>query len=143
MLVLDIARPLADPGLGIIQDDVADRVDELLRTIRDPKLRILSACRPGQVARTSETLGRSIFGYYVEQGLTAGAADANTDGNNILSVNELARYVADRVDHWARHVRDAQQAPVLYPDGAVDFALMGIDPTAKARAAGCARQGQG
>jgi hypothetical protein len=93
LLILDIMRPLVDARLGVLADDVATVVQQELAKARDDKLFVLCACAPGQVALSLEAMGRSVFSYYLEQGLR-GAADGyppagKRDGQ--VSVRELGR----------------------------------------------------
>src|SRR5262249_34826942 len=75
LLVLDIMRPFVAPRSGLFAADVPARTQALITkaTDDDDKLLVLSACAPGQAALQSEELGRSVFGYYLEQGLRGAA----------------------------------------------------------------------
>src|SRR5262249_22614691 len=115
LLVLDIMRPLADARVGVLADDSADRVAADLDAVPDPFRLVLCACAPGQVALTSEALGRSVFGYYFDEALRGWADGYNprhrSEGR--VSVRELAEFVSRRVDRWAVRCRDTRQTPVL------------------------------
>src|SRR5262249_54100950 len=50
LLILDIMRPLADPSLGVLANDVAARVQGALDDVPDPRRLVLCACSPGQTA---------------------------------------------------------------------------------------------
>ena len=118
--------PCADPRLGILADDVADRVhDELERMKKDDALpfAVLCACSRGEVSNAWEEQGQTAFGYYLDEGL-AGAADGfGTDTKDRkVSVSELATFVQARVSTWARMARDVKQTPVLYGAGDFDVA---------------------
>lgn len=126
LLILDVMKPAAaDPRLGLLYDDVADRVADEVQANPDPGLLVLLACSPGQASLVSEELGQSVFGYYLAEGLR-GKADgqgqpAERDGR--VSVRELAEYVARRVDRWAWQNRAAHQVPKLLGDPGLDFVL--------------------
>lgn len=124
LLVLDIMRPVAEARLGILLDNVADQLREELDAVPDPRRLVLSACSPGQVARASQYLGRSVFGYYFEMGLGGRADGAGHAGNKNgqITVRELAAYLADRVDRFASVVYGTRQTPILLGD-AGNFAL--------------------
>jgi hypothetical protein len=130
LLILDIMRPLADPRLGILADNVASRVADELKAVEDPQRLVLCSCSAGQVSLTSEAMGRSVFGYYLEEGLRGRADGLNPDGkrDGHISVRELAEYVKVRVDRWAKQNRDTRQTPILLPaDSKEDFQLVALE----------------
>ncbi len=122
LLLLDVMKPIADARLGVLANDTAERLWEDLKAAvqQDPHLWILTACSPGQVSLTSEELERSIFAYYAEEALLGGAA---AEGARAVKLQELARYVKERVDKWASRNRNARQTPVLHGADA-DFELV-------------------
>jgi hypothetical protein len=115
VLLLDIARPDADPHLGILADDTARRVRPVLEAAvaTDRRLWVFLPSAPGQTALTSEELGQSVFGYYFAEGLR-GRADGRKD--RTITLDELAAYVAAHVDRWAIQNRGLRQTPVLLGD---------------------------
>ncbi|MBV9124389.1 MAG: hypothetical protein JO112_13600, partial [Planctomycetes bacterium] len=120
---------LADSRLGVLANDVPDRLQPILEDAvkRDPHLWVLCACSPGQVSLASEDLGQSVFGYYLVQGLNGWADLYNPDHqhNGKVSVRELAEFVAARVDRWAMHNRNVHQTPFLLgPDGDFDLVVL-------------------
>jgi len=130
LLLLDLMRPVADAKLGILADDVAEGVKAELDKEETPGLLILCACAPGQVSLVSEDLQLSVFGYYVDQGLS-GRADGYTSRgrgsrDERVTVRELAEYLRGHVDRWARHNRGTRQTPVLYGKSE-DFPLVPYD----------------
>ena len=68
LLILDLTRPLADASLGILTDDVAAHVQDVLEA-EPPSFLILCACSRGQVSLVSEEERLSVFGHYLERGL--------------------------------------------------------------------------
>jgi hypothetical protein len=126
LLVLDIARPMADPRLGILMNDVADRVAATLEARADLPFFVLTSCGPGQVSLVAPELGRSVFGYYLDEGLL-GQADLYNEAHERdgrVMVSELAAFVNVRTDRWARR-HGTFQTPRLYGQ-AKDFALVRI-----------------
>jgi hypothetical protein len=129
LLILDIMRPIADPRLGVLGNDVASRLQPMVeKAVADhPELLILCACAPGQVSLGSEALGRSVFGNYVEEGLR-GRADGYNEKNERdgkVTAWELARFVSARVDRWSQMNRkDARQTPVMHGAATADFDLV-------------------
>ena len=123
LLILDVARSVADPIRGPLNDDVADRLHELL-THTDLNYPVLTSCSPGESALPLEAEQCSVFGYYLAQGL-GGAADiynANGERNEQVSVQELAAFVTARVSRWAEHCAGRHQTPELFGKAA-DFSL--------------------
>src|SRR5262249_36433781 len=68
-------------------------------------------CSPGEVALWSESLGQSVFGHFFVEGL--GQREADTDGDDAISVQELEDYLTRRVDAWSRQHRAMRQRPRL------------------------------
>ena len=128
LLILDLRGPAADLLLGPLLDDVAARVPAELEAVADPRRLTLTACAPGQVPLTSEDLGRSVFGYYVEDALRGWADGHNDRGerDDRVSARELAAFVRQRVERWAHDNRRARQTPTLY-GAADDFSLVVLD----------------
>ncbi|MFO0947238.1 MAG: hypothetical protein U1D30_15055, partial [Planctomycetota bacterium] len=124
LLVLDVMRPVADARLGILFNNVADNLEKELAAVPDPRRLVLCACSPGQIARASQYLGRSVFGYYFETGLGGRADGAGRSGNKNgqVTVYELAEYLTHRVDRFVAAVFGTRQTPVLLGEAA-DFAL--------------------
>jgi hypothetical protein len=130
LVILDTMRPLADPRLGVLTDDIASRIAEELKSVEDPHRMVLLSCSPGQVSMASEDLGRSVFGYYVEEGLRGWADGTNSeekrDGH--VSARELAEFVKRRVDRWTEHNLDTRQTPLLLPkDSKEDFLITALE----------------
>src|SRR5216684_5114497 len=130
LLILDTMRPLADPRLGVLADDVATRIAQELKSVDDPQLMVLLSCSPGQVSLASEDLGRSVFGYYLEEGLRGWADGWNAEGkrDGQVSARELAEFVKRRVDRWAEHNFETRQTPILLPkDAKDDFLIIALE----------------
>jgi hypothetical protein len=133
LLILDVARPVADRRSGVLVDNVAEQVyQQLGREQAKPEgmpFFVLTACeRNAQVALVSEDLQQSIFVHYLKQGL-GGAADGWTDQggggdrDNWITVKELSFFVRNAVDTWAQQQRGTRQTPKLFGN-AEDFRLI-------------------
>jgi hypothetical protein len=124
LLVLDIARPMADPRLGILTNDVADRVAATLEAQTDLPFFVLTSCGRGQLSLVAPELGRSVFGYYLDEGLLGQADLYNEERarDDRVTVKELHRFVRARADRWA-HSHGTAQTPQLYGQPK-DFALL-------------------
>jgi hypothetical protein len=128
LVLLDIAKPLADPHLGVLVDDVAARLAETLKEL-DAKgelnFGILCACSGGQSARVSDQLGQSGFGYYLGAGLYGKASGYNPGSERPGRVfrEELDRFVRARVGRWSRDAVGAMQVP-LFVGQVKDFEIV-------------------
>jgi hypothetical protein len=122
LLILDVMRPIADPRLGMLTDDLADHVQQLLEQEVNRSFFALCACSKGQVSLVSEQLGQSVFGYYLAEGMRGIADDAGNRDHRV-SVKELAKYVSGQVDFWALRNRATRQTPVLLGENNSDFEL--------------------
>jgi len=72
-------------------------------------LAILASCQQGQVSYEWEQAGQSVFTHYLLEGLAGGA---DFDNKGFVTIQDINRYVADRVKVWAvEHGRS--QTPTL------------------------------
>jgi hypothetical protein len=136
LLLLDIARPVADARIGVLADDLAAAVARELTEAEkiNPETNhtglpffVLASCAPGQMSHVSEELGASVFAYYVEAGLRGYAEPAH--GNQRVTVHELAEFLKKHVDRWVWVNRGQRQEPQLFGK-AKDFPLaqLGVEP---------------
>jgi hypothetical protein len=124
LLLLDVARPLANPFRGPLVDDVAECLHGMLTRARREYF-VLCSCSPGEFALPREDVEASAFADAVVQGLSSSAADRYNPArasDDRVSVRELAAFVTARVSRWAEQTRGVRQTPVLYGD-AKDFPL--------------------
>ncbi len=129
LLVLDVNR--ADPNLAELgaigtSDGVADLILQEVNATADKSLLVLSASAPGQPSLSLETFGRSLFNRQFCLALDDLAADL--DGDNRLSVSELAMYLGQTGDRWAQHFRGTHQLAFLTGEGP-DFPLIMLNRT--------------
>jgi len=120
LLILDGNRQRANWNIGLLDNDFANRIREVVAEANLPGLAVLNSASPGQLGHASMHLRGSVFGYYLRLGL-AGAADDNR--NNRVSLHELHRYLQKNVNAWVYQHRAARQIPVLYPADAPDFPI--------------------
>jgi hypothetical protein len=127
LLLLDLARPVADARLGILVNDLSEAVHRELAQAELPFF-VLAACSAGQLSHVSEELGASIFAYYVDIGLR-GYAEQTKDQR--INVVELAEFAKKQVDRFVWVNRGQRQEPRLYGK-AKDFPLvqLGGEPPA-------------
>jgi hypothetical protein len=128
LLLLDLAHPVADPFNGILDDSVSTALDELLASrqkVGKLPCPVLTACGPGQTSLSCDPERCSLFAFYVMDGLRGAADGAISAGerDDVITVAELARYTAARVDRWARICCGQRQTPLLYltNDTTADF----------------------
>jgi predicted MPP superfamily phosphohydrolase len=83
-------------------------------------LAILASCKERQVSWEWPEKGRSVFTHYLLDGLS-GAADFDKKG--FVTVNDISRYVTDKVKRWAVQ-RSLVQTPTLQYTVAGDIVLL-------------------
>ena len=128
LLLLDLSPHPAD-GLdsGLPYEDIWTPANVVFAAAKVPGLRVLTSAGAGQGSAESTIWGQSTFAHYVGLGLAGGEADEDADG--VVTVGELAAFVAPRVDDWARVHLDARQVPALIaPAGAADPRLADVAP---------------
>ncbi len=128
LLILDLLTPPNDPRLGLLVQDVPAMVQSDLLEVADPSRLVLCSCSPGQTPLYSEDQRRSVFSYYVEEGLRGEAAgfNASAERNGQVSVKELAEFVRARVERWAWRNQHVHQTPLLVGE-AGDYPLLALD----------------
>ncbi len=125
LLILDLMHAWAEPAVGVAADQVAAALPGELRTVTDPNRLVLASCSPGQNSLVAENLGRSVFGYYLEEGLRGYADGYTGQRDGLITVGELARFVRGRVERWAGRLHGERQTPTLYGSGP-DFPLVAL-----------------
>ncbi|HEY5312608.1 MAG TPA: hypothetical protein VIK18_08810, partial [Pirellulales bacterium] len=124
LIVLDSGRVLCDWRLCTLYNGFADRLADAVNSAQVSHLAVLNSTGPGQLGWSSSELEASTFGYYFRLGLT-GLADVETgNADRHVSLYELHRYLANRVDAWAVFNRAAHQQPLLLPAGVEDFPVV-------------------
>lgn len=126
LLILDIMKPIAGPHRGILADQVADRVEAMLRDPSAPlKFHVLCACSRGQQSWAADELGRSILVHYLLEGLEGRADSIPQQPRTWIMAEELCRSVGRRVQRWVSTNRDAHQEPAFYRGaGKADFPVL-------------------
>lgn len=93
LLILDAGHLDCDPRLALVVNEFPQILQtQLAGWERDPDLWVLTANRPLQTSHASIAAGRSVFGYYVTEGLK-GAADRQGNKDDYVDLAELYRYV--------------------------------------------------
>jgi hypothetical protein len=112
VLLLDAGRIEYDPLRGLVENDFPELLAEQVEELEDPTLWVLCSHRSGQQSHLSPALRRTVFGYFVSEGLQ-GAADAN--GDRTISLAELSEHVTTGVAAWVKQTSGgtAQQTPFL------------------------------
>lgn len=112
LLLLDAGRLRSDPRLGVLVNDFPSQLAGEVVASGDPNLWVLSATSAGEYSHVSAASERSVFGYYVEQGLR-GSADLNSDG--AIRLDEIHRFVSKAVGNAVRDatVGAETQTPLL------------------------------
>ena len=121
LILWDAGQIGSDRNLGVYANGFIHELKKALEKTPN-KLAILCSCAPGQTSWASEFDGRSVFGYYVEMGLSGKAVGFDGRSNG-LTVEALSRYVRSQVAAWAKTNRQAEQTPELIGDLSMNFAL--------------------
>lgn len=132
LVIVDVMRTPVSPRLGVLGHDLAAHVKRTVEELPEGQRPfVLLACAPGQVSHTSQALGRSVFGYYLEQGLRGWADICSDKQNHRVTVQKLYRFVSDRVERWAqKQDRNLHQTPLLLGSGRdFDLTVISKDPT--------------
>lgn len=125
LLILDCMAVTSNWNTGVLYNGFSEQLPEVIEAAHVPNLAVLSAAGSGQRSWTSADLQGTVFGYFLHRAL-AGAADVTMNGGNgdqQLSVHELAEYLKDRVSKWVAENRGAVQIPRLIPATTPDFAV--------------------
>ncbi|MFO0824603.1 MAG: carboxypeptidase-like regulatory domain-containing protein [Gemmataceae bacterium] len=135
LVVLDLSEPPADPRVGLLWTDPTGHLPELVAAVEaehqqsHPTARsdwlVLCSAGPGQNPFGNRFLGRTVFGYYFENGLRGAAIPYNPSGQGgrRVTVRGLSAFVRARVDRWVRENEGRRQIPILLGDGP-DFELV-------------------
>jgi hypothetical protein len=112
LLILDTGRTAADRRLGAFVNQFPRLLADSVRETRDPTLWVLQSHWLLETSHVSVSLERSVFGYFVARGLKG---DADQNGDAIIDLDELHRYVAANVRQWTeRYTGGAcRQTPVV------------------------------
>jgi hypothetical protein len=119
LLLLDLAQPIAEAHLGIIANDLSSALHEELKRIDQAgelNFLVLASCGPGQASHVSLDLKRSVFGFFLEQGMLGHADGWNErkQTNGQVTAMELAQYTIAHVADWADQHHLSPQTPQLY-----------------------------
>jgi hypothetical protein len=127
LLVLDCNRIDSNWSCGLLYNNFADALEELVRKTEEPHLVVLNSTSPGETGVAAPELGGSVFGYFFCQGLNGAAARQN---KKEVYLQDLATYLQREVNQWViKHRVGSQRPQVLRADGDTDFALAYSNPT--------------
>jgi hypothetical protein len=145
LLILEVVWADLHPAAAADRFPDMRAVLKELEAVPDPDRSVLASCgprsdrAPEQTSHNSVALGRSVFGYYLEQGLRGAADGWNRDRSTDqrVTVRELYAYLQDRLRAWSRANRLPEQeqepwlgGPAAQPDG--DFPILRVSPRAPA-----------
>jgi hypothetical protein len=137
LLILDLARPTANPFTGPLIENTTARLHELLTRYQTADganrlpCAVLTSCSPGEISLMMSVPRVSAFAFYLAEGLR-GAADGYASSSSEIrkrdervDLQEVAAFVTARVQRWAIQNHGLTQTPVLYTNGLghLDFAL--------------------
>jgi hypothetical protein len=150
LLILEVVWADLHPAAAADRFPDMQAVLKELDAVPDPDRSVLASCgprsarAPEQSSHDSVALGRSVFGYYLEQGLRGAADGWNRDRSTDrrVTVRELYAYLQDRLRAWSRANRlpEQEQEPWLAgpaarsDDPAGDFTLLRVSARPPAEA---------
>jgi hypothetical protein len=114
VLVLDPARLVADPSIGMLFNDCVRGLQSLESSIQGASSNLVVLCGsgPGQQAWDSEEWRATAFTQMIVEGLRGAAAPS---GQTLISAWDLFEYVQRRTADWANANRPTPQKPILLP----------------------------
>ncbi|QDU58366.1 carboxypeptidase-like regulatory domain-containing protein [Aeoliella mucimassa] len=128
LLILDISAALESGQAGLYPEEITDRAITALAKVPDDYRLTLVSSGVGQNAQPLLGTGRTLFGYFFEQGISGWADGFNdsaiSDGR--VSAREVAAYVTNRVDGWSVSHGENRQTPLVLGD-VDDFVLTVAD----------------
>lgn len=122
LVLLDLASPTANVHSGPMKNEVSTELHNLLREMVQKQtlpFPVVTACDRGQVSLPlcvesakdgTSTARQSVFAYYFRHGLMGEAVDDRQK----ITVQTLAAYLKNRVNHWTVSCLDRNQEPQLY-----------------------------
>jgi hypothetical protein len=113
VLLIEPALARANWSTGVLDNDFVAKLLDMKSKIKSKNLFILCASDVHQVSWPCEEWQQTVFGHFVIEGLR-GAADSNN--NTRVSVDELFKYVHDKVVSWSHVNRGVEQKPVFIGD---------------------------
>jgi len=122
LLLLDL-RPVVDVRLGLLNNNLDESVKKALPD--DLPFGVIVACGPGSEPVVSQELRRSLFGWFLDQGLK-GNADRGARKNERVDANEFLDFTREYVFNVAGKL-DRAQLPAIHGKGA-DFTILSIPP---------------
>lgn len=99
LVLLDAGQSAIDPQCGLPANEFACLLEKVVVEIDDPTLWVLTAHGPLQMSHVSYPARRSMFGYYVTEGLRGGA---DLNGDRMVSLAELHHFVREGVAAWVQ-----------------------------------------
>lgn len=128
LVVFDCSGVLSDWNQGVIFNTFNARLPDAIAALGIPNLVVLNAAGSSEIAATSSEMKHGVFGHFLKLGLS-GAADAVSEsgnGDRLVTVRELHRYLARHVDQWSLKNRGLHQRPQLISPESVDFEVTSV-----------------
>ncbi len=112
ILLLDAGRIQSDTPGGMVSNAFPHLLRKTVQATGDESLWVLSSHAAFERGAVSHHLKASLFGWFSQQGLHG---QADTDGDNTLTLRELHAYVATGVSQWVKQSAGGkmQQRPQL------------------------------
>jgi len=117
VLVLDAGNIVSDPRFGMLANEFPRLLEKAVRELDDPSVWVLVSNWTWEVSHVSHHLRRSVFSYYVAQGLRgeANRMNAESGDDQTVDLRELYDYVSINVSDWVRQAQgeNTSQTPAL------------------------------
>ncbi len=121
LLFLDACRGGSIWDWGKLDQSFTDRCREVAARVAPERIAVIASCGDGQRSWWDPRRGQSLFGRAIVEALT-GRADL--DGNDMITVEEIAKYVSDQVATDARAIWSADQLPELLTASAAEWKVI-------------------
>lgn len=117
LVILDTGKQPPDFRCGLLTCGFIDAAREQIRTLPFSNFAVLLSCAESQTAWTAPEIQGTVFGFMVAAGLQGAADELFGNGNQRVTVQELAGFVAETVDGYVREHRGRVQNPGLVWSG--------------------------
>ena len=117
LVILDTGKQPPDFRCGLLTCGFIDAARDQIQSLPFSNFAVLLSCAENQCAWTAPEIEGTVFGFMVAAGLQGAADELFGNGNQRVTVQELAGFVAQTVDGYVREHRGRVQNPGLVWSG--------------------------